>query len=211
MSEGVVRQEASTVTPGGYIAPAIGRVEQALYFTTAPSVTEKAKQVLSEGRLAVPGAVVVWDETIGRRKGSKAVPGSWWADSRSLTVAFALPQRNDLDAQERLNRAGAAVVRAAASFRPTAPVTFRPPNDLLIEGLKVGAVFFEAHAMADLVIIRLNCVTDLQKAPPPIAAGATRLIDYFDPDTLPLRQAGTLPNTLLTRLMTVIPDALAAP
>src|SRR6188768_1353593 len=71
--EGVLREDAGTADKEGFIAPSIGALEHALYFTTAPSLTEKAKQVLAEGRLRLPGVVVVWDETVGRRKGSKAV------------------------------------------------------------------------------------------------------------------------------------------
>ncbi len=214
MGEGVVREEAGKVGRGGYIAPTLGTMEQVLYFTTAPSVTEKAKQVLDQERLRVPGAVVVWDETIGRRKGSKAIPKGWWAGHGSLTVTFALPRCEDLEPQERLNRAAAAVIRVASSFSPRVPITFRPPNDLLIDALKLGALTFEPHhtsnANIGLLTVRLNCTLDLGKAPPHIASGAARLIDFIDPLQLPLKKAGTLPNTFLTRLMIAIPKRFAS-
>jgi hypothetical protein len=205
MSEGVVREEAGKVVAGGFVAPTIGALEQALYFTTAPSVTEKAMQVLDQGRLRVPGAVVVWDETIGRRKGSKAIPNSWWADAGSLTVAFALPQQSDLSEEERLARIAAAVLRVAAAFRPRATVSLQSPNDLLIDGRKFGAVFCEPYGDVDLAVVRLNCRTDLQKAPPLIAGNAARLIDFIDVQQLPLQKEATLANTFLTRLMKVLP------
>src|SRR5262249_51786790 len=99
--EGVLREDAGTTDKAGFIAPSIDALEHALYFTTAPSVTEKVKQVLNEGRLLLPGVVVVWDETVGRRKGAKAVPKSWWADAGSLTAAFAFPPRASVRPQER--------------------------------------------------------------------------------------------------------------
>ncbi|MGV3721056.1 MAG: hypothetical protein ACO1SX_09115 [Actinomycetota bacterium] len=210
MREGVLRDEAGKTDSKGYVAPAIGSLEQTLYFTTAPSVTEKAKQVLDQGRLRVPGAVVVWNESIGRRKGAKAEPKAWWADSGSLSVAFALESRPELRRDERLARMAAAVLRVVAAFQPQAAPSFREPNDLLIGGGKFGAIYYEPHAGVDLAIIRLNCVTDLQSAPAAIADHAVRLIDFIDAGQLPLGQAGTLPNTLLTRLMTEIPRGLGA-
>ncbi len=210
MSEGVVREEAGKVGPGGYLAPTIGGLEQVLYFTTAPSAAEKAKQVLAQGRLRVPGAVVVWDETAGRRTGARAVPKGWWAAAGSLTVTFALPERPDLSEQQRLDRAAAAVLRAAASFKPRVPAAFRAPNDLLIDEQKLGVLSFEPQGGVDLVTVRLNCCPDLTKAPPQIAGSAARLIDFIDSTQLPLQKPGTLPNTFLTRLMKTIPEEFGA-
>jgi hypothetical protein len=207
--EGVLREDAGTADKAGFIAPSIGTMEHALYFTAAPSVSEKAKQVLDQGRLVLPGVIVVWDETVGRRKGSKAVPKSWWAETGSLTAAFVFPARAKLSHQEKLSQTAAAVVCVIESFQPRAEVTFRPPNDLYFGDKKMGAVFSESHAGADLAVVRLNCNTDLSKAPPTIAASACRLIDLIDVQQLPLQRAGTLPNTLLTRLMTEIPKEFA--
>jgi hypothetical protein len=186
--EGVLREDAGTADKEGFIAPSIGALEHALYFTTAPSVTEKAKQVLDEGPLRLPGVVVVWDETIGRRKGSKAVPKSWWAEHGSLTAAFAFPARANVRQRKKLSQIAAGVVRVIESFRPDGEVTFRPLNDLLLGDKKMGAVFAESHDGADLAIVRLNCTTDLSKAPATIAANACRLIDFIDVRQLPLQE-----------------------
>src|SRR5262249_52959170 len=155
--EGVLREDAGTADKEGFIAPSIGALEHALYFTTAPYVTDKAKQVLDEGRLVLPGVVVVWDETIGRRKGSKAVPKSWWAAAGSLTAAFAFPARAKLSQQEKLSQTAAAVLHAIEKFRPRAEVIFRQPNDLYVGDKKMGAVFAESHEGVDVAIVRLNC------------------------------------------------------
>lgn len=208
--EGVLREDARAPDREGLIAPSIGDLEHALYYTTAPSVTEKVKQVLKEGRLSLPGVVVVWDETVGRRKGARAVPKGWWADAGSLTAAFAFLPRANVSHRERLSQTATVVLRVIESFRPRGKVSFRPPNDLLLGDKKVGAVFVEPYGGADLAVVRLNCTTDLSKAPPSITAIACRLIDFIDARQLPLQEPGTLPNTLLTRLMGEIPKEFGA-
>src|SRR5262249_32821411 len=104
----------------------------------------------------------------------------------------------------------AAVVRVIESFGPDGHVILRPPNDLVLGDKKLGAVFTESHGGTDLVIVRVNCSTDLSNAPATIAASACRLIDFIDVRQLPLQEAGTLPNTLLTRLMTELPKEFGA-
>lgn len=207
--EGVLREDAGALDREGFIAPSIGDLEHALYFTVAPCVTDKAKQVLDGGRLVLPGVVVVWDETVGRRKGSKAAPKSWWAAAGSLTTAFAFPRRTEVSKDKQLSLTATAVIRVIDSFRPDGEVTFRRPNDLFLGDKKMGAVCAESHGGADLAIVRLNCSTDLAKAPATIAASACRLIDFIDVRQLPLQEAGTLPNTFLTRLMKEIPKEFA--
>jgi biotin-(acetyl-CoA carboxylase) ligase len=207
--EGILREDAGTADKEGFIAPSIGMLEHALYFTAAPSVTDKAKQVIEKGRLALPGVVVVWDETVGRRKGGKAVPKSWWAEAGSLTAAFVFPTHEKLSQHEKLSRAAAAVIRVINSFRPRAKVTFVQPNDLCFGDKKLGAVFAESFENTNLAVVRLNCSNDLAKAPTAIASSACRLIDFIEVEQLPLQKAGTLPNTLLTRLMTEIPKEFA--
>lgn len=209
-TEGILRQDAGRVDAAGFMAPSIGALEHALYFTTAPSVIEKAKQVLQEGRLLLPGAVVVWDETIGRRKGAKAVPKSWWAGAGSLTVTFALLPCDAASRQVLIPRTAAAVVRVLESFKPCADVRFQPPNDIVLGDRKVGVIHAEVSDLAELVSVRLNCVADFANAPAAVAAIASRLIDFIDVQQLPLQKAGTLPNTVLTRLMTEIPREFAS-
>lgn len=179
-----------------------------LYFTTATSVTEKAKQVLDGGRLPLPGAVVVWDETVGRRKGARAVPKGWWAGHGSLTVAFVFPERRGAAQQDRLERAAEAVARAVASFHPRAEVEFRSPNDLMLQGGRLGAVFAERYGGAEIVVVRLNIANDLTKAPNEVQATAARLMDFVDARRLPLQSPSTLPNALLGRLLDEMPRAV---
>ena len=203
--EGVLQEDSGKKDKEGFIAPVIGAMEHVLYFTTAPSVSEKTKQLLTQGRLVLPGAVVVWDETIGRRKGAKATAKSWWAGNGSLTAAFAFPSTPKVRKAQYLQRTATAVLSAIASFHPSEDVSFVPPNDLMLAGKKVGAIAFDSHAGADFVVVRLNCCPDLSKAPAEISANACKLVDFIDVKQLPLKRKSTLPNTLLTRLMVEIP------
>ncbi|WP_163839781.1 hypothetical protein [Pseudoxanthomonas sacheonensis] len=205
-SEGVLREDADQVDAEGFVAPTIGALEHALYFTNAASVSEKANQVLNSGRLLLPGVVVVWDETSGRRKGAKAIPKAWWATHGSLTVAFAFAVGTIVDSHDELTRAAAAVIRVLSSFQPRLQVSFCAPNALEIAGKRVGRISMESNSHADLIVVQLNCVTDFSKAPATISSSACRLVDFIDVKQLPLQESGTLPNTVLTRLMAEIPN-----
>ena len=202
--EGLRGRDAGTTDRDGFIAPSIGRLDHALFFTSAPSVLDKARQVLDQGRLTLPGAVVVWDETAGRRKGANAVANAWWAGQGSLTVAFA-DARGGAPAGG-MGALAAAVLRSINSFAPQVEAQFRAPNDVVLDGKKLGNLSIEDHGEVRLSIVRINCCTDFAKAPPTIAANAARLVDYIDIASLPLANAGTLPNTLLTRLMDEVPQ-----
>jgi hypothetical protein len=155
--------------------------------------------------------VVVWDETIGRRTGAKAVPKGWWAGAGSLTATFVFPAQPERSPDEKIGHTADAVIRVAASFQPTVPLTFRAPNDLFLADRKAGAVWIAQHAGLELITVRLNCSVDLAKAPVGIAENAARLVDYIDVNQLPLQQAGTLTNTCLNRLMSALPKLLSAP
>ncbi len=203
--EGIVKEDAGTVDDEGFIVPEIGELEHVLYFTSVPSLAVKIKDVLDDGRLVTPGAVVVWDETIGRRKGSKAIPKSWWAGDGSLTVAFAFNKLEGLEGQDYLDHLAMAAMRAINSFSPNKPLEFRKPNNFYLNGLRVGALFYEQHDMADILIARVNCTTDFTKAPKEISNIATNVVDYIEIEQLPLNVASTLTNTLLTRLMREVP------
>lgn len=208
--DGVLREDAGRADRAGFIGPSIGALEHALYFTSAPSLVQKTHEVLDQGRLLLPGAVVVWDETIGRRKGSQAVPNAWWAQAGSLTAAFAFRAgASRFDAAGWIARAASAVQREVEAFGPRAALEFRAPNDLLLDGRKLGALAAERHGGADIVYVRLNANPDLAKAPRAIAANACRLADHVDLHQLPIQSSTALANALLQRLMVTLPEALA--
>ena len=206
--EGLHRDEAGTRDREGFIAPSIGLMEHALYFTTAPSVPEKTKQLISQSRLDLPGVVNVWDETIGRRTGSKAVPNSWWATHGSLTTAFVFQASPKVRKSLTFRRVANAVIATADSFSPREAIVAKSKNNLTINGQKLAVIEFHSHQDCEFVVIRINCCTDFSKAQPEIRDNAVNLVDYIDVKQLPLRRRSTLPNTFLTRLMSEIPRAM---
>lgn len=206
--EGTYRDEAGTKDKEGFIAPSIGLMEHALYFTTAPSVVEKTKQLISQSRLDLPGVVNVWDETIGRRTGAKAVPSSWWATHGTLTTAFVFQSSAKVRKALTFRRIANAVIATANSFSPTEDIVAESRNNLKINGRKLGVIEFHTHEDCSFTVIRINCYTDFSKAPPEIRDNAVNLIDFIDVKQLPLKRKTTLPNTFLTRLMDEIPRSV---
>lgn len=202
--EGIRREDQGTVDAAGFIAPSVGLVDHALYFTSAPDVLAKTRKLLDEDRLDLPGAVIVWDETIGRRKGSKAVAGSWWASAGSVTMtvvfdsaALAKGPLRDLVVE--------AVLEAVASFSPSTPTAHLGEGRLAIGDKWVGRIDQESHAGAEIFVVRLNANTDFGKAPQAVQDSHTRLVDHIDEGTLPLGRASTLPNTLSLAIMREVP------
>ncbi len=206
-SEGTYRDQAGTKDKAGFIAPSIGLMEHALFFNTALSVPEKTKELISQSRVELPGVVNVWDETIGRRKGSKAVPNSWWATHGSLTAAFVFETSPKILKRLTVGNVAKAVIATAATFSPSEPIKTKS-NNLMIDGKRLAAIEFHSHLDCEFVVIRLNCCTDFSKAPPEIKETAGNLVDYIDVKQLPLRSRSTFPNTFLTRLMSEIPRTL---
>ena len=202
--EGLYRKDEGTVDAEGFIAPSIGLVEHAQYFTTAPDVLAKTRQLLDQDRLELPGAVIVWDETIGRRKGAKAVPGAWWAGNGRITLGLVF-EGSAANTQQALATAIAATIEAISSFAPRQPVTHDGHGHVLIDGKLLGMLHHEVYHSHDLYVIRVNGTTDFSKAPADVQQNHHRLIDYIDPSQLPLGKPGTLPNTLALALMTAIP------
>ncbi|NLH71071.1 MAG: hypothetical protein GX454_13000 [Brooklawnia sp.] len=207
--EGVFRADAGTVDEEGFIAPSVGLVEHALHFTCAPDVLAKTRQILDADRLELPGAVVVWDETIGRRRGSKAVPGSWWATSGSVTMSLVFGRAAVEALDDPLAAVGEAVVAAIGSFAPSAPVTCRD-GEIWLDNKQLGRISHEPYYAVDIFVVRVNANTDFSKAPRPVQESSSRLADYVDVASLPLGTAKTLPNALSIAIMSEVPARIAA-
>ncbi len=205
--EGLYRDEEGTVDAEGFIAPPVGLVEHALYFTSSPDVLAKTRQVLDENRLELPGAVIVWDETIGRRKGSKAVPGAWWAGDGSITIALVF-EGVAADSKKAVSATVAATIEAISTLSPSHQITHDGDGHFLLDGKRLGMLHHEVYNSNDLYVIRVNGSTDFSKAPRNVQENNNRLIDYIDAGKLPLGRPGTLPNTLALELMRAIPHYL---
>lgn len=210
-NEGLRRAEAGRPDAEGFIAPSVGIVEHAQYFTTAPDVLAKTIQLLDNQRLDLPGAVIVWDETIGRRTGSKAVPGAWWASAGSLTMSLVFPlelvQSQAQDATAAIEMIAQPVRESLLAFAPAAAVSLQGAQ-VLLNGLHLGQVTFKEHAESAVFVLRLHANTDFMRAPRSVRDSCSRLADYIDLSQLPLGSADTLANTLSLVLMRRVPAAL---
>ncbi len=206
-NEGLRRADAGSTDSEGFIAPSIGLVDHALYFTTAPDVFTKTLQILDAQRLELPGAVIVWDETIGRRKGAKAVPGSWWAGDGSVTMTLVFPHFETRTIDDTRSAVGAAVLAAVESFAPSRPVSYSD-GEILLDGKRLGEIKRELHEAHEIFIVRVNANTDFSAAPNEVQISHGRLSDYIDTNSLPLGTAKTLPNSLSKAIMTAVPTAL---
>lgn len=204
--EGTFREDAGTVDPEGFIVPSIGLVDHALYFTTAPDVLAKTREVIDGDRLELPGAVIVWDETIGRRTGSKAVPGSWWATAGSVTMSIVFDAAS---VSGDLHRSAVdAVLEAISSFSPDVAPWHDGGGLVTIAGQPLAQVDHVTHAGAEIVVVRVHAATDFTKAPAAVREGHTALVDHIDVSALPLGEAATLPNSLSQAIMAEVPQAL---
>ncbi|HIT75274.1 MAG TPA: hypothetical protein IAA98_06800 [Candidatus Avipropionibacterium avicola] len=202
--EGIRREDEGTTDVEGFIAPSIGLVEHALYFTTAPDVLVKTRGIIDDHRLELPGAVVVWDETVGRRKGSKAVPGSWWATAGSVTMTVVFASES-ITSESPLDTAVDAVLRAIAAFSPSTPAVHAGDGRLTLDDKVLGQLGHESYQGTEVFVIRLNAATDFSKATSTVREASTRLIDHIDESSLPLGSASTLPNSLSQAIMRELP------
>jgi hypothetical protein len=204
--QGIRSDEAGKVSSDGFIVPPQGKIEHTFYFNTAPTSLAKAEELIAKGKVHFPAAIVVNNETIGRRTGSKAVSKSWWADFGSIAAAFAFAPRRQLSDTAWLKRCGKAVIDAFGELQPTAALEFREPNDLYVGARKTGRVTLKRSEAADIVVVHLNCTTDLAKAPPAIASVAGNLVDFVDTAQLPMGRPAALGTVLLQKLMTTLPS-----
>lgn len=203
---GIRSDEAGNVSSDGFIVPPQGKIEHTFYFNTAPCSLAKAEELIAKGKVHFPAAIVVNNETIGRRTGSKAVSKSWWADFGSIAAAFAFAPRRQLSEEAWLKRCGKAVIDAFDEFHPTAALEFRVPNDIYVGDRKAGRITLKQSKAADILVVHLNCTTNLAKAPPTIASVAGNLVEFIDTSQLPMGRPAALGTLLLQKLMTTLPS-----
>lgn len=200
--------EAGKVSSDGFLVPPQGRIEHTFYYNTAPSALSKAEELMAKGKVHFPAAIVINNETIGRRTGTKAIPKSWWADFGSIATAFVFSARPDLNDETLFRHSGDAVISAFNEFSPAEALEFRTTHDFFIADRKAGRVTLKRSSAADIVVVHLNCTVELAKAPAPIATTAANLVDFIDTTQLPMGKASTFGYALLLKLMTTLPREL---
>jgi BirA family transcriptional regulator, biotin operon repressor / biotin---[acetyl-CoA-carboxylase] ligase len=155
-------------------------VKTTLVYDVIDSTSDRAAELVREGRTQLP--LVVWarTQTRGRGRGSH----EWWSDSGSLTFTLAIdPTAHGLRAEiePRLALATAvAVIEALDDLSVGDPsIGIRWPNDLESAGHKLGGILPERVETAAghriLIGIGLNVWTNLTHAPHELSAMATSL------------------------------------
>jgi len=171
-----------------------------LAYAVVESTSDCASDLLNRGVDALP--LVVWakTQTQGRGRGSH----QWWSDAGSLTFTIAIdPAAHGLAVEHEPKLALAtavAVIDAVLELelgRPT--IGIRWPNDLEVDGLKLGGILPErlatAHGNRVLIGIGLNVCTRLADAPAEVRTMATSLADLH---------AGQLDAEVSPRLLSAI-------
>lgn len=110
-----------------------------LYFPSLPSTSTYAAQLAKEGKIILPFAVRTDQQTAGRGRQGR----SWLSPEGGLYLSLALPSVG----QDPLRAAGivAEVIEQAAHLR----VTLKWPNDLLVNGKKLGGILCESSLQGD--------------------------------------------------------------
>ena len=206
--KGTRLRDAGRVSSDGFIQPQQGKIEHTFYFNTVACVRTKTEELLAKGQVHFPAAVIAHNETIGRRTGTKAVADAWWAGFGSVSTAFAFAPETKHTKAAWLERSAAAVIEAFAAFGPSMPLIFHSPSKLQIGEKVAGRLSYFRAPAAHIVVVHLNCTTDLAKAPASIAAKACNLVDYVNPAKLPGVGASVMAYSLIKQLMTTMPQQL---
>ena len=149
-------------------------------YKVVDSTSDRAADLIHGGLDALP--LVVWAETQtrGRGRGSH----HWWSDAGSLTFTLAIdPAAHGLAVEHEPKLALAtavAVIEALRELELGRPsIGIRWPNDLEVDGLKLGGILPErletAHGHRILIGIGLNVQTNLADAPAEVRTMATSL------------------------------------
>jgi len=144
------------------------------------STSDRAAALLHGGLEALP--LVVWakTQTRGRGRGSH----EWWSDAGSLTFTMAIdPAAHGLAVEHEPKLALAtavAVIEALGELElGRRSIGIRWPNDLEVNGLKLGGILPErletGHGRRISIGIGLNVQTNLADAPAEVRAMATSL------------------------------------
>ncbi len=155
-------------------------VNTMMTYEVVDSTSNRAAELLREGRCALPLAVWARTQTHGRGRGHNR----WWSDDDSLTFTLAIdPTEHGLtvELEPRLALATAvAIIGALNELGLGSPALgIRWPNDIEADGRKLGGILPErvetlrGHLI--LVGIGLNVRSNLAVAPVDVRAMATSL------------------------------------
>ena len=149
------------------------------------STSDLARELVVEDRYDLPLAVWAARQTRGRGRGENA----WWSDAGSLTFTIAIDPASHgigIEQESRLALASAvAVIEAIAPMAPGAAPGIRWPNDVEVDGRKLGGILPERVATPRgpriLIGIGLNVATRIGDAPADVGRMAVALAQLREP------------------------------
>jgi len=154
----------------GFVRTLVGREE-------VGSTSDLARDLVLAGGVALPLLVVADRQTAGRGRGSHA----WWSDEGSLTWTLAIdPAAHGLTTEQQGRVAltsALAVIEALGPILPPGAAGIRWPNDVEVEGRKLGGILPEKIDSVEgprlLIGIGLNVSNRLEAAPAAVRWMAT--------------------------------------
>jgi BirA family transcriptional regulator, biotin operon repressor / biotin---[acetyl-CoA-carboxylase] ligase len=165
------------------------------------STSDRAARLVRDPSIALPCCVWAERQTRGRGRGSHA----WWSDSGSLTFSLAIDpaaHRLNLESEPKLALATAVAVIDALSESglATASLGIRWPNDIEVQGHKLGGILPERIELEEghrlLIGVGLNVLSNLAAAPADVRRLASSLramqADPLDEQIRPRLLAGFL-------------------
>lgn len=183
----------------------------AVWFPEVASTSDEARRLVARGGLELPLLVGAGRQTRGRGRGSNR----WWSDGGSLTATLAIdPAAHRLSPahEPRLALATAvAIVDAIESLYPGCRPEIRWPNDVEVDGRKLGGILPERvetdQGVRVLIGFGLNVRTRLADAPREVREMAASLLDWESAPTADDPRPAVL-RAILERLRGVL-EALA--
>ena len=146
------------------------------------STSDHARRLLDIGPVETPALVLADRQTRGRGQRSN----SWWSDDGSLTATLILDQvalRLPIDREPRVALTTAvAIIDAIEGFYPECRAGIRWPNDVEVDGRKLGGILPERVETAGgprlLIGIGLNVRTRIEDAPAEVRGMAATLAEW---------------------------------
>jgi len=132
------------------------------WFPRLRSTNDHAISLRRQHRLFAPAIVLTGCQTAGRGRGANR----WWSAPGAITVTFALPVEEHLASHQVALAAGLAARNALAQVTGIQDIKLKWPNDLILNGLKIGGVLCERVAGLDLIGIGINLNNEINRAPP---------------------------------------------
>jgi BirA family biotin operon repressor/biotin-[acetyl-CoA-carboxylase] ligase len=149
---------------------------------TITSTNDRGVELAADPRVDAPCLVLAEQQTAGRGRGANR----WWAAEGALTFSVVLtPDVHRLPASrwpELSLTMGTSVCAAVRPFVPAADVRLKWPNDVYLNGRKVGGILVEAPGCAQgtiVVGVGLNVNNRIQTAPHELRSKAVALCDVI--------------------------------